>query len=173
MEPRPLTGDEASNSAACSWSGSYTRHWMMHCGACSPSPNWPRHFPMGASAGRHLPGSLMMGRLEVDNYIAERAMRCIALGRKNWIFAGSKAGGEQATAIYTGIETAKLNGLEPQPISQTSSPRSLVAGPHHAGTNSYRGIGKYNKTTTSSPHNRCGLQTTLTTFRYEDDLEEW
>jgi hypothetical protein len=54
------------------------------------------------------------GRLEIDNNIAERAMRCVALGRKNWLFAGSKAGGERAAAIYTVIETAKLNGLEPQ-----------------------------------------------------------
>jgi transposase len=54
------------------------------------------------------------GRLEIGNNIAERAMRCVALGRKNWIFAGSKAGGERAVAIYTVIETAKLNGLEPQ-----------------------------------------------------------
>ncbi len=54
------------------------------------------------------------GRLEIDNNIAERAMRCVALGRKNWLFAGSKAGGDRAAAIYTVIETAKLNGLEPQ-----------------------------------------------------------
>jgi transposase len=54
------------------------------------------------------------GRLEIDNNIAERAMRCVALGRKNWLFAGSKTGGERAAAIYSVIETAKLNGLEPQ-----------------------------------------------------------
>ena len=46
------------------------------------------------------------GRLEIDNNIAERAMRCVALGRKNWLFAGSRAGGERAAAIYTIIETA-------------------------------------------------------------------
>ena len=54
------------------------------------------------------------GRLEIDNNIAERAMRCVALGRKNWLFAGSKAGGDRAAAIYSVIESAKLNGLEPQ-----------------------------------------------------------
>lgn len=54
------------------------------------------------------------GRLEIDNNIAERAMRPIAVGRKNWLFAGSEAGGERAAAIYTVIETAKMNGLEPQ-----------------------------------------------------------
>jgi transposase len=54
------------------------------------------------------------GLAEIDNNIAERAMRSIAIGRKNWLFAGSKAGGERAAAIYSVIETAKLNGIEPQ-----------------------------------------------------------
>ncbi|WP_417439188.1 IS66 family transposase [Hephaestia sp. GCM10023244] len=54
------------------------------------------------------------GRLEIDNNIAERAIRPIAIGRKNWLFAGSQAGGERAAAIYSVIETAKINGLEPQ-----------------------------------------------------------
>ena len=38
----------------------------------------------------------------------------MALGRKNWVFAGSDAGGHRAAAIYTLIETAKLNGLDPE-----------------------------------------------------------
>lgn len=54
------------------------------------------------------------GSAEIDNNIAERAMRSIAIGRKNWLFAGSKAGGERAAAIYSVIETAKLNGIKPQ-----------------------------------------------------------
>jgi transposase len=54
------------------------------------------------------------GRLEIDNNAAERAMRAIALGRKNWLFAGSDDGGERAAAIYTLIETARLNGLDPE-----------------------------------------------------------
>lgn len=54
------------------------------------------------------------GTAEIDNNIAERAIRSIAIGRKNWLFAGSKAGGERAAALYSVIETAKLNGIEPQ-----------------------------------------------------------
>jgi hypothetical protein len=54
------------------------------------------------------------GRLEVDNNVAERAIRPLALGRKNYLFAGSDAGGERAAAIYSLITTAKLNGLDPQ-----------------------------------------------------------
>ena len=54
------------------------------------------------------------GRLEISNNAAERAIRPLALGRKNYMFAGSDAGGERAAAIYTLVETAKLNGLDPE-----------------------------------------------------------
>ena len=54
------------------------------------------------------------GNLEIDNNAAERALRAVALGRKNWLFAGSDAGGSRAAAIYSLIETAKLNGLDPE-----------------------------------------------------------
>src|SRR5262249_18296991 len=53
------------------------------------------------------------GRLEIDNNAAERAIRAIALGRKNWLFAGCDTGGETAAAIYSLTETAKLNGVDP------------------------------------------------------------
>jgi transposase len=53
------------------------------------------------------------GRLEMTNNAAERAIRPLALGRKNWLFAGSDTGGERGAMIYTIIETAKLNGLDP------------------------------------------------------------
>ncbi|ASG24025.1 IS66 family transposase [Nitrospirillum viridazoti] len=54
------------------------------------------------------------GRLEADNNRAENSLRAIALGRKNWTFAGSDTGGERAASLYTLIETAKLNGLDPE-----------------------------------------------------------
>ena len=54
------------------------------------------------------------GSIEIDNNAAERAIRPIALGRKNWLFAGSDKGGERAAAILSLIETAKLNGLDPE-----------------------------------------------------------
>jgi hypothetical protein len=54
------------------------------------------------------------GRLEIDNNPAERALRGVAVGRKNYLFAGSDRGGERAAAIYSLIETAKLNDLDPQ-----------------------------------------------------------
>ena len=54
------------------------------------------------------------GRLEIDNNAAERALRAVALGRKNYLFAGSDRGGESAAAIYSLIGTAKLNGIDPE-----------------------------------------------------------
>jgi len=54
------------------------------------------------------------GRIEIDNNAAERALRSVALGRKNYLFAGSDAGGERAAAFYSLIGSAKLNGLDPE-----------------------------------------------------------
>ena len=54
------------------------------------------------------------GVLELDNNSAERAMRGVALGRKNWLFAGSERGGQSAAVAFTLIETAKLDGVDPQ-----------------------------------------------------------
>jgi len=54
------------------------------------------------------------GKLEIDNNAAERALRAVALGRKNYLFAGSNAGGERAAAMYSLIGSAKLCGLDPE-----------------------------------------------------------
>jgi len=54
------------------------------------------------------------GRLCMTNNAAERALRGIAVGRHNWTFAGSDNGGRRAAAIYTLVETAKLNDIDPQ-----------------------------------------------------------
>ncbi len=54
------------------------------------------------------------GHIEIDNNAAERSLRGVALGRKNYLFAGSDVGGERAATIYSLIGTAKLNGLDPE-----------------------------------------------------------
>ena len=54
------------------------------------------------------------GRVAIDNNPAERAMRPIGVGRKNWLFAGSDTGGETLARAMTLIESAKMNGLDPQ-----------------------------------------------------------
>jgi transposase len=54
------------------------------------------------------------GTIEIDNSAAERALRGIAIGRRNYLFAGADSGGERAAAIYSLIGTAKLNGIDPE-----------------------------------------------------------
>ena len=54
------------------------------------------------------------GHIEIDNNAAERSLRGVALGRENYLFAGSDAGGERAAAIYSLIGSAKLNGFDPE-----------------------------------------------------------
>jgi transposase len=54
------------------------------------------------------------GRICMTNNAAERALRGLALGRKSWLFAGSDRGAERAAVMYTLIQTAKLNGVDPQ-----------------------------------------------------------
>ena len=54
------------------------------------------------------------GRLSIDNNLAERLLRGIAVTRKNFLFLGSDRGGDRAAVIYTIIESAKLNSLDPE-----------------------------------------------------------
>jgi transposase len=54
------------------------------------------------------------GRIELDNMIAERALRPVAIGRRNYLFAGSDNGGQRAAVLYSLVGTAKLNGLDPE-----------------------------------------------------------
>ncbi len=54
------------------------------------------------------------GRVEIDNLIAERALRGVAIGRRNYLFIGADSGGERAAAMYSLIGTASLNGLDPE-----------------------------------------------------------
>ena len=63
---------------------------------------------------RKLRPYLDQGCLEADNNCAERAMKPVALGRKNFLFVGSAGGGRSAAIAYILIETAKLNGVNPQ-----------------------------------------------------------
>jgi hypothetical protein len=54
------------------------------------------------------------GHVEIYNNAAERSLRSVARGRKNYLFAGSDSGGERAASIYSLIGSAKLNGLDPE-----------------------------------------------------------
>ena len=84
------------------------------------SPNTPARTPL-AGAVRYARARLARlrpwldnGTLELDNNTVERAIRGIAVGRKNRFFVGSEAGGATAATAYTLIETAKLNGVDPR-----------------------------------------------------------
>jgi len=61
----------------------------------------------------HLIAVLEDGRLEVDNNLCENAIRPFCLGRKNWMFSDTPAGAEASARLYSLVETAKANGLEP------------------------------------------------------------
>ncbi len=54
------------------------------------------------------------GQVEIDNNIAENALRGVAVGRKNWMFAGSDSGGEHAAVLYSLMGTCRLNNVEPE-----------------------------------------------------------
>ncbi len=80
----------------------------------SPKSDMAKAIAYGTKRWPALCRFLADGRLEIDNNIAERALRGVAVGRRNWLFAGSKAGGERAPAIYTVIQTCKANGVDPE-----------------------------------------------------------
>lgn len=80
----------------------------------SPRADMARAIAYGTKRWPALSRFLDDGRLEIDNNIAERALRGVAVGRRNWLFAGSRAGGERAAALYTVIQTCKANGVDPQ-----------------------------------------------------------
>ena len=78
--------------------------------------------------------------LELDNNRAENAIRPFVLGRKNWLFAGSPKGAETSALLYSLVETAKANGLEPwaylnhlfEQLPMATSPEAIAALlPHH------------------------------------------
>lgn len=79
----------------------------------------PPKNPLGQAIGytlnnwEALTAYLEDGRLDIDNNVAERAIRPFAIGRKNWLFMGNPQGAKAASIIYSLIETAKANGLEP------------------------------------------------------------
>ena len=89
-------------------------HWLREQHAkVSPNGKTAKAIAYSLNAWEALGRFLDDGRLCMSNNAAERAMRPIATGRRNWTFAGSDEGGRRAAAIYTLIETAKLNDVDP------------------------------------------------------------
>lgn len=91
------------------------RHWMTFTLA-QVSAKSPMALAIGYSVSnwRALTRFVDDGRMEAHNNIAERALRGVAIGRKNYLHLGSDSGGERAAVIYSLLGTAKLNGLNPR-----------------------------------------------------------
>jgi len=73
-------------------------------------------------AGRAFARFLADGNVCFTNNAAERALRCVPLGREAWLFCGSDRGGQRAAILYTLIQTARLNGVDPQVACQRPRP---------------------------------------------------
>ncbi len=86
--------------------------WKTTLNACRKSPGRRKRSAMHCPVGTCFASFLDDGT--IDNNAAERAIRPIALGRENWLFAGSNKGGERAAAILSLIQAAKLNGFDPE-----------------------------------------------------------
>jgi transposase len=93
----------------------YMRLWLETTHAkLSPKSDTAAAIRYALSRWRALTRYVDDGQLEIDNSTAERALRVVALGRKNFLFAGSDQGGERAAAMYSLLGTAKLNGIDPE-----------------------------------------------------------
>lgn len=88
--------------------------WKDRCDSSRPKSETAAAIRYALSRWRALVRYVDDGLLEIDNNPAERALRCVALGRKNYLFAGADSGGQRAAAIYSLIGSAKLNGLDPE-----------------------------------------------------------
>ena len=90
------------------------RHWMEKAlGPLSTKSETAAAIRYALSHWRALTRYVDDGLLEIDNSAAERSLRAVVLGRKNYLFMGSDSGGQRAAALYSLIGTAKLNGLDP------------------------------------------------------------
>ena len=88
--------------------------WLQgHAGGLLPKSPLGQAFAYTLSNWAALNTFVADGAVEVDNNVAERAMRLVAVSRKNWLFAGSERGGRAAAVAFSLIETARLNGVEP------------------------------------------------------------
>ena len=85
-----------------------------HTAVCHRRAKQQLRSAMRYRVGVHSHATSTMDMLEIDNSAAERALRAVALGRKNFLFVGSDSGGERAAAMYSLIGSAKLNGLNPE-----------------------------------------------------------
>ena len=90
------------------------RHWMENTlRSLSTKSETAAAIRYALSHWRALTRYVDDGLLEIDNSAAERSLRAVVMGRKNYLFMGSDSGGQRAAALYSLIATAKLNELDP------------------------------------------------------------
>jgi transposase len=114
MSPEVAQGVDIDRSTLAGWTGQASALLDPIISRLSPKSVMALAIAYGTKRWTALTLFLDNGSLEIDNNIAERSLRSVAVGRKNWLFAGSKTGGDRAAAIYTVIETCKMNNIEPQ-----------------------------------------------------------
>ena len=109
-----ISGARSASPAHGPCSKTFELGWKNRCASFRPKAKPQPPSAMRSRAGARSSRYVDDGLLEIDNNAAERALRCVALGRKNYLFAGADSGGERAAAIYSLIGSAKLNGLDPE-----------------------------------------------------------
>jgi len=110
----PSCDDPSARVALSRLSMSCTTGWRRRCVRYPPRARQPvRSARYALSHWRALTRYVNEGLLEIDNSAAERALRAVAIGRKNYLFMGADSGGQRAASLYSLIGTAKLNGLDP------------------------------------------------------------
>ena len=102
-----------ANTPSPCWSGSSSSSKPGFSGSAARAPS-PRPSATTLSRWTALTRYVTDGRLEISNNAAERAMKPPVLGRKNYLFCGSDAGGQRAACMYTIVQTCKMNGINPQ-----------------------------------------------------------
>ena len=87
--------------------------WRSNAGRCCRRARWGRRSGTRRGTGPALTRYTEAGFLQIDNNASERALRAVAVGRKNYLFAGSDAGGRSAAVLYSVVGTCRRLGLDP------------------------------------------------------------
>ena len=111
---RPTSGCGSGRRAPSRSSMTWRAGCRRSCRRISGKSELAKAIRYALARMRKLRPYLDHGCLEADNNGAERALKPVALGRKNYLFVGSEGGGKSAAIAYTLIESAKLNGVDPQ-----------------------------------------------------------
>jgi len=114
IHPSPITTEALDRIGALYGIESLHRWFELKLATLSAKSDTAAAIRYSLSRWRALTRYVDDGLIEIDNSSAERALRAVALGRRNYLFAGADSGGERAAAIYSLVGSAKLNGIDPE-----------------------------------------------------------